>query len=56
MYILVFLAALGSVFGWMALAKIMAFPSFLYALGIIVLLVLELIAALTVTPNNNKKG
>lgn len=56
MYILVFLAALGSVFSWMALAKIMAFPSFLYALGIIVLLVLELIAALTVTPNKNKKG
>ena len=56
MYILVFLAAPGSAFGWMALAKIMAFSSFLYALGIIVLLVLELIAALTVTPNKNKKG
>ena len=56
MYILVFLSALGSMFGWMALAKIMAFPSFLYSLGIIVLLVLELIAALTVTPNKNKNG
>lgn len=56
MYILVFLAALGSMFGWLALAKIMAFPSFLYSLGIIVLLVLELIAALAVTPNKNKKG
>ena len=56
MYILIFLATLGSLFGWIALAQVMAFPSFLYALGIIVLLVLELIAALTVTPNKNKKG
>lgn len=56
MYILVFLAALGPMFGWIALAKIMEFSSFLYSLGIIVLLVLELIAALTVTPNKSKKG
>ena len=44
MYILVFLASLGSVFGWMALTKIMAFSSLLYSFGIIAILVLGLIA------------
>lgn len=56
MYILVFLAALGSLLGWISLAQIMAFPSFLYSFGIIVILVLELIAAVSVTPIKNKKG
>ena len=56
MYILIFLATIGSLFGWMALAQVMAFPSFLYYLGIIVILVLEAIATLTVVTNKNKKG
>lgn len=56
MYILIFLATLGSLFGWIALAQIMAFSSFLYYLGIIVILVLEAIATLTVVINKNKKG
>lgn len=56
MYILIFLATLGSLFGWIALAQVMAFPSFLYYLGIIVIFVLELIATVSVTPTKNKKG
>lgn len=56
MYILIFLATLGSLFGWIALAQVMAFPSFLYYLGIIVVFVLEAIATLTVVINKNKKG
>ena len=56
MYILVFLAALGSLLGWISLAQIMEFPNLLYSLGIIVILVLELVAAVSVTPNRNKKG
>ena len=56
MYILIFLATIVSLFGWMALAQVMAFPSFLYYLGIIVILVLEAIATLTVVTNKNKKG
>lgn len=56
MYILIVLATLGSLFGWIALAQVMAFPSFLYYLGIIVIFVLEAIASLTVVLNENKKG
>ena len=56
MYILIFLATLGSLFGWIALAQVMAFPSLLYYLGIIVIFVLEAIATLTVVLNKNKKG
>ena len=56
MYILIFLATLGSLFGWIALAQVMAFPSVLYYLGIIVIFVLEAIATLTVVINKNKKG
>ena len=56
MSILVFLAALGAMFGWISLNHIMEFPSFLYSFGVITILVLELIAYLTATPNKNKKG
>ena len=56
MYILIFLATLGSLFGCIALAQVMAFPSLLYYLGIIVIFVLEAIATLTVVLNKNKKG
>ena len=56
MYILIFLATLGSLFGWIALAQVMAFPSFLYYLGIIAIFVLEAIATISIILNNNKKG
>lgn len=55
MYILIVLATLGSLFGWMGLAQVMAFPNFLYYLGIIVIFILEAIATLTVVLNENKK-
>lgn len=56
MYILIFLATLGSLFGWIAIAQVMAFPSFLYYLGIIAIFVLEAIATISIALNNNKNG
>ena len=55
LFILVFLAALGSMLGWSSLAEIMEFPNSLYSFGVIVILVLELIAALSVAFGKNKK-
>lgn len=55
LFILVFLAALGSMLGWISLAEIMEFPNSLYSFGVIVILVLELIAALSVAFGKNKK-
>ena len=55
MYILVFLAALGSMLGWISRAEIMEFSNSLYSFGVIVILVLELIAALSVAFGKNKK-
>ena len=55
LFILVFLAALGSMLGWISLAQIMEFPNSLYSFGVIVILVLELIAALSVAFGKNKK-
>lgn len=55
LFILVFLAALGSMLGWISLAEIMEFPNSLYLFGVIVILVLELIAALSVAFGKNKK-
>ena len=55
LFILVFLAALGSMLGWISLAEIMEFPNSLYSFGVIVILVLELIAALNVAFGKNKK-
>ena len=55
LFILVFLAALGSMLGWISLAEIMEFPNSLYSFGVIVILVLELIAALGVAFGKNKK-
>lgn len=56
MYILIFLATLGSLFGWIALAQVMAFPSFLYYLGIIAIFVLEAIAIASIGVSKNKNG
>ena len=56
MYILVFLAALGSLLGWISIAQIMTFPTFLYSFGIIVIFVLTFIATISVGLNKNKKG
>ena len=55
LFILVFLAALGSMLGWISLAEIMEFPNSLYSFGVIVILVLELVAALSVAFGKNKK-
>ena len=55
LFILVFLAALGSMLGWISLAEIMEFSNSLYSFGVIVILVLELIAALSVAFGKNKK-
>lgn len=55
LFILVFLAALGSMLGWISLAQIMEFPNSLYSFGVIVILVLEMIAALSVAFGKNKK-
>ena len=55
LFILIFLAALGSMLGWISLAEIMEFPNSLYSFGVIVILVLELIAALSVAFGKNKK-
>ena len=56
MYILIFLSTLGSLFGWMALSQVMAFPNSLYYLGIIVIFILEAFATISIILNNNKKG
>ena len=56
MYILVFLAALGSLLGWISIAQIMVFPTFLYSFGIIVIFVLTFISTISVGLNKNKKG
>lgn len=55
MFILISLATLGSLFGWIALAQVMAFHSLLYHLGIIAIFVLEVIATISIILNNNKK-
>lgn len=55
LFILVFLAALGSMLGWISLAEIMEFPNSIYSFGVIVILVLELIASLSVAFGKNKK-
>ena len=55
LFILVFLAALGSMLGWISLAQIMEFPNSLYSFGVIVILVLEMIAALSVAFGKNIK-
>lgn len=55
LFIIVFLASLGSMLGWISLAEIMEFPNSLYSFGVIVILVLELIAALSVAFGKNKK-
>ena len=55
LFIIVFLAALGSMLGWISLAEIMEFPNSLYSFGVIVILILELIAALSVAFGKNKK-
>lgn len=56
MHILVFLAALGSLFGWISLAQIMAFNSFLCVFGVIVIFVLEVIAIASIWISKNKNG
>ena len=56
MFILISLATIGSLFGWIALAQVYAFPSLLYYLGIIAIFVLEAIATISIILNNNKKG
>ena len=55
LFILIFLAALGSMLGWISLAEIMEFPNSLYSFGVIVIIILELIAALSVAFGKNKK-
>ena len=55
MSILISLATLGSLFGWIALAQVMAFPSLLYHLGIIAIFVLEVIATISIILNNKKR-
>ena len=55
MFILISLVTLGSLFGWIALAQVMAFPSLLYYLGIIAIFVLEVIATISIILNNIKK-
>ena len=55
LFILIFLAALGSMLGWISLAEIMEFPNSLYSFGVIVIMILELIAALSVAFRKNKK-
>ena len=54
LFILVFLATLGSLFGWIALDQVMAFPSLLYYLGIIAIYVLEAFAVLSAAFGKNK--
>ena len=55
LFILIFLAAIGSMLGWISLAEIMEFPNSLYSFGVIVIMILELIAALSVAFRKNKK-
>ena len=55
MFILIFLASLGSMLGWISLAQIMEFPNSIYSFGVIVIIVLELIAVLSAAFGKNKK-